>query len=229
LSGLVAKTDTVMFHLYGLIIGIAIIIGVNYFSQHQTAVPVSKINFFIFGTIFSAIIGARAYHVIDQWSFYSQHPSLIYQTWNGGLGIFGGIIGSLIFILIFNFFNKINLLTTLDAITPILPLCQAIGRFGNYFNRENPMWWLEASLNLILFFILRLKKLKPYSSTSLYLIGYGFIRLITEFWRHDTWVINNIKIGQIISIIFILIGLLLINRESIKIFQNHHQKHPLVS
>ena len=207
--------------LYGFIIGISLVIGINYFL-HQKIIPSRFENIFVLGILISAIIGARAYHVIGEWNFYSQNLILIPQTWNGGLGIYGAIIASALFIFFFSLFSKIPSLKILDAITPILPLCQAIGRIGNFVNHEIPTWWLEASLNLILFFIIRSKKLFNYSSTSLYLIGYGLIRFFMEFFRNDTWVLGQIKIAQLISILFILIGLTLNQRERIKISQKHH-------
>lgn len=202
-------------HLYGLIIGIAIIIGIGYFEKHQSVIPKEKLAFFEVGTIISAIIGARAYHVIDQWSFYSQNLYLIPQTWNGGLGIFGAFLGAILFIFIFSYVLRVTFYDLLDSITPILPLSQAIGRLGNYVNKENPAWWLEAILNLVLFFIIT-KAPKRYRATALYLIGYGIIRFITEFWREDTWVISTIKVGQIISVVLTIVGILLLKYDQTK-------------
>lgn len=159
------------------------------------------------------LIGARLYHVVDSWSYYSQHLSQIPATWNGGLGIYGAIIGASIFIFLFSKFSKIRFLSILDSITPILPLCQAIGRIGNFFNHEIPTWWIEASLNLILFFIIKSKVLKNYSSTGLYLIGYGLIRFFIEFLRTDTWQINGLKIAQLISIFFVIIGVIILKKS----------------
>ncbi|MBP6989671.1 prolipoprotein diacylglyceryl transferase, partial [Candidatus Shapirobacteria bacterium] len=144
--------------------------------------------------------------------------TLIPQTWNGGLGIYGAIIASALFIFFFSLFSKIPFLKILDSITPILPLCQAIGRIGNFVNHEIPTWWLEASLNLFLFFLLKKSK----TPTAHYLIGYGLIRFFIEFFRNDTWIVGQIKIAQLISILFILIGLTLNQRERIKISQKHH-------
>ncbi|HPR99644.1 MAG TPA: prolipoprotein diacylglyceryl transferase [Candidatus Woesebacteria bacterium] len=209
-------------HLYGLIIGVSIIIGINYFSRNQKVISKTKENFFIYSLLFFSIIGARLYHVIDYWNYYSQNTNQIYATWNGGLGIYGALIGGILYIFFFSLFSRISFLKILDSITPILPLCQAIGRIGNFFNHEIPVWWLEASLNLILFFIIKSEALKNYSSTALYLIGYGSIRFFIEFFRNDTWTINGVKIAQLISIISLVIGIILINYEKIKIVQKDH-------
>jgi len=199
-------------NLYGLVIGIAIAIGIEYFSKHNHIIPKNKESIFLFGILLSTLFGARAYHVIDQWSFYSLNPSLIIQTWRGGLGIYGAILAVVFYIFIYSKISRISFLSILNLITPILPLCQSIGRLGNFFNREIPTWWIEASLNLILFFIIKSKKLSNFSSTSLYLIGYGSIRFFIEFLRDDTWTIENIKIAQIISIIFVLTGIFLLKK-----------------
>jgi phosphatidylglycerol---prolipoprotein diacylglyceryl transferase len=79
-------------------------------------------------------IGARAYHVIDQWSYYSQNPSHIIG--GAGLGIFGGLIGGIIGLLIYTRWKKLSLLHWLDIITPGVILAQAIGRWGNFVNQE---------------------------------------------------------------------------------------------
>lgn len=203
-------------HLYGLIIGLAIIVGINYFSQNQKVISKSKENVFLFGLLFFSIIGARLYHVIDYWSFYSQNINQIYATWNGGLGIYGALVAGVIYIFFYSLISKISFLSLLDSISPILPLCQAIGRIGNFFNQEISIWWLEASLNLILFFFIKSTYLKNYSSTSLYLIGYGSIRFFIEFFRNDTWKVSNFKVAQIISLLFIIIGLIILKYFSPK-------------
>ena len=197
-------------HFYGLIIGLALIIGLNYFFKHQKIIPQNKINAFVLPFILSMFIGARLYHVIDQWPYYSNNLSQIPATWNGGLGIYGALIGGGLYLFFYSLVSRIPFLSLLDSITPILPLCQAIGRFGNFINHEIPIWWLEASLNLILFFLIKSTYLKHYSSTSLYLIGYGLIRFFIEFFRSDTWTIGNFKIAQIISLLFIFFGLIIL-------------------
>ena len=79
-------------------------------------------------------IGARAYHVIDQWSYYSQNPAEIFG--GAGLGIFGAVIGGAIGGIIYTKWRKLNTLRWFDICAPGLILAQAIGRWGNYFNQE---------------------------------------------------------------------------------------------
>ncbi|MBI2847737.1 MAG: prolipoprotein diacylglyceryl transferase [Chloroflexi bacterium] len=79
-------------------------------------------------------IGARAYHVIDQWSYYSQHPGQIIG--GAGLGIFGAVAGGIIGLIIYTLWQKLNALQWLDVVAPGVILAQAIGRWGNYFNQE---------------------------------------------------------------------------------------------
>ena len=201
--------------LYGLIVGSAMVVGIEYFSRHQKIISKDKETFFLIGLLISAIIGARAYHVIDSWSYYSQNLWLIPQTWRGGLGIFGGIIGGLVFAIAFCLVNKVNLYALANLITPILPLCQSIGRWGNFANHEvyslsgQPVWLYESVLDLCLFFLIHFTQ-RRLSPTGTYLVGYGLIRIFTETFRYDTWTINTIKVGQIIGGIFIILGVILI-------------------
>jgi phosphatidylglycerol:prolipoprotein diacylglycerol transferase len=79
-------------------------------------------------------IGARLYHVIDQWDFYRQNPALIIG--GAGLGIFGAIAGGAIGLIIYTRWKKLSTLRWMDIVAPGLILAQAIGRWGNYFNQE---------------------------------------------------------------------------------------------
>jgi len=197
-------------HLYGLIIGIAVVISLNYFEKNNQSIPKQKLNIFVFGLLISLLIGARAYHVIDTWSYYSQNIGQIINIPNGGLGIYGALIAGFLYVYIFSLCYQLSVLSLLDSITPILPLAQAIGRFGNYVNDEISIWWLESLLCFILYFIMKTKALKRYRATALYLIGYGIIRLITEYFRTDTWIISNFKIANLISFIFVIVGIYLL-------------------
>ena len=199
-------------YLYGLIIGLSVIIGIYLFDKNNTLIPKKLVNFFTIGFLVSLLVGARLYHVVDQWSYYSQNLFQIFNTQGGGLGIYGALIGGFIFLFIFSKIYKVSLQKITDSIAPIFPLCQSIGRFGNFINGEIPIWWLESLLCLILFFIIQKFKSKI-SPSGLYLLGYGLIRLITEHFRIDTWVINNLKVANLVSLIFVILGLFLIKYQ----------------
>jgi phosphatidylglycerol:prolipoprotein diacylglycerol transferase len=82
-------------------------------------------------------IGARVYHVLTDYELYENDPIPgIFEVWNGGLGIYGAVIGGFIGVLIFARIRGINPLVFADAAAPGLVLAQAIGRWGNYFNQE---------------------------------------------------------------------------------------------
>lgn len=82
------------------------------------------------------IIGARLYYVAFSWETFAGHPLSILRVWEGGLAVYGGIIGGLLAAVVFSRRRKIPLAQLTDMIVPGLALAQAIGRWGNYFNME---------------------------------------------------------------------------------------------
>jgi prolipoprotein diacylglyceryl transferase len=82
------------------------------------------------------LVGGRTYHVITTPSQYLHHPIEALYIWRGGLGIPGGILGGVIAGVIFCRRRGISATAMADAIAPGVPIAQAIGRFGNYFNQE---------------------------------------------------------------------------------------------
>ena len=86
----------------------------------------------------AGLIGARVYHVVTDWnSLYADDPfPAVFKIWNGGLGIPGGILFGTLAGFIAARAYKVNVPSLIDTMIPGLPLAQAIGRFGNYFNQE---------------------------------------------------------------------------------------------
>jgi len=89
-----------------------------------------------FYTLIFGILGARIYYVIFNMDYYINHIEEIFEIWNGGLAIHGGIIAGLITIYIFTKKNNMKFLKILDIIVPGLILAQGVGRWGNFFNGE---------------------------------------------------------------------------------------------
>ena len=123
---------------YGAIIAFGFLLAVLWGGRmaYKWKMSLDKmIDVLIYGT-FAAIIGARLYYVIFRWDYYSAHPAEIIQIWNGGLAIYGGIIGGIIAAFITCRFNKLNFFNLLDCAGMSLLIGQGIGRWGNFANQE---------------------------------------------------------------------------------------------
>lgn len=123
---------------YGLIIGIGVLAGIL-MAAHMAKVtgqnPDDYWDFAIYAVIFS-IIGARIYYVIFAWDFYREDLRGIFNLRNGGLAIYGGVIAAFITLFVYCRIKKKNPLLIGDTCMPGLILGQAIGRWGNFMNRE---------------------------------------------------------------------------------------------
>jgi prolipoprotein diacylglyceryl transferase len=82
------------------------------------------------------VVGARLYHVVTDWSAFSGHLTDIPRVQQGGLGIYGALLGGALGAYIGARRAGVPLLVILDCVAPGVALAQAIGRFGNYFNQE---------------------------------------------------------------------------------------------
>ena len=93
------------------------------------------IDVLLYGTI-GGILGARLYYVAFKWDYYGQHLSEVFKIWEGGLAIYGGIIGGLLAAFIVCKAEKLNFFNLLDMASMSLLIGQGIGRWGNYANQE---------------------------------------------------------------------------------------------
>jgi phosphatidylglycerol---prolipoprotein diacylglyceryl transferase len=203
---------------YGFFIGIAIVIFIEYFQKNNKIITKKSENIFLFFLITLSFISARLYYVLVNLDYYLLNPSEILNTRAGGMGILGGIIASIIYILIYCKTKKINFTKLTDSFITIIPLCQAIGRIGNIINKEiYPISIYELIFNFILFLIL-LKTKKH--QTAIFLIGYSLIRLVTEQFRTDAL---PFFLGSIFSLLGILIGIILLNDKYFSRRQQHCQ------
>ncbi|WP_297817080.1 prolipoprotein diacylglyceryl transferase [uncultured Lactobacillus sp.] len=81
-------------------------------------------------------ICARIYYVIFEWGYFSQHPDQIIAIWNGGIAIYGGLIGGIIVLIIFCHIRMLPIWLMLDIIAPGVMAAQVIARWGNFMNQE---------------------------------------------------------------------------------------------
>ena len=125
-------------YFYGLIIGIGVIAGIM-MAAHMAKVtgqnPDTYWDFAVYAVIFS-IIGARIYYVVFSWEEYKGSLINILNIRQGGLAIYGAVIGAFITLFIYSRLKKTNALLMGDTAMPGLILGQAIGRWGNFMNRE---------------------------------------------------------------------------------------------
>ena len=123
---------------YGLIIGIGVLAGIL-MAVHQAKVtgenPDTIWDFAIYAVIFS-VIGARIYYVVFAWDYYKDNLLSIFNTRNGGMAIYGGVIGAFLTLFIYCRIKKINPFRLGDLCVPGLILGQVIGRWGNFMNRS---------------------------------------------------------------------------------------------
>ena len=174
-----------MFHLYGLFIGIAIVVG---WSVAEKIEP--KVKQVVPWVLGLGLVGARIWHVVEAWGYYGQNLWQVVEVWNGGLSIWGGLIGGGVGLLIGTRNQESGMrVEMLGAVVTALPLAQAIGRIGNGVNGEFvnkvwllPWWASEAVLDLLLFSLIGRTRL-PARRVWIYLIGYGLIRLVLQPYR----------------------------------------------
>ena len=123
---------------YGCTMATGIIVG--YFMAAREAKstgqnPDDYLDMLLYA-VFFAIIGARLYYVIFKWDYYGQNLMQIFNLRQGGLAIYGGIIGAFTTVYFFAKKRKLSFAQMLDTACPGLAAGQVIGRWGNFFNRE---------------------------------------------------------------------------------------------
>ena len=123
---------------YGIIIAFGFTLAVLFGGRtaYKWKINLDKmIDILLWGTI-GGIFGARLYYVIFSWDYYSAHPADIIKIWEGGLAIYGGIIGGLLCAFIVCKVEKVNYMNLLDMASMSLLIGQGIGRWGNFANQE---------------------------------------------------------------------------------------------
>ena len=183
-----------------------------------------------------AIIGARAYYVLFTLEEYTSFWD-VFKIWDGGLAVYGSVIGGAIGVLLYCLIHKRNFFDIADVIVPSLILGQAVGRIGCYFSGccygievTNPAYqWFPLSVLIngewhlstffyeslwnfmsfiIIILLLRVFKIRQRGAISAsYLILYGIGRAWIEGLRGDSLYLGSIKVSQLLSIILIVVGL----------------------
>lgn len=125
-------------YFYGVIIAVAFLVGIFFCTKNCGRFGLKEDDVYdvLIWMIPLSIIGARLYFVLFNLDYYLNNPSEIIAVWEGGLAIYGGIIAGILVIFLVCRHKKISAAAMLDLIIIACTLGQAIGRWGNFMNRE---------------------------------------------------------------------------------------------
>ena len=197
--------------------------------------PDNLIDIALYGLI-SALICARIYYVIFDLDSFRDNLLDIFKVWEGGLAIYGGLIGAVISTFIYCRVKKLNFFEIADICAPGLLIGQIIGRFGNFVNAEvfghetdsilgmsinglhpvHPLFLYESLWNLtglIIMLILRDKKKTHGQVISGYFFWYGLGRLFLEGMRQSEYILYLVDgvlgISQVVSAVLVIASVVL--------------------
>ncbi|MGI6173744.1 MAG: prolipoprotein diacylglyceryl transferase [Christensenellales bacterium] len=188
----------------------------------------------LFVALPAAIIGARIYYVAFSWEQFREHPISALYFWQGGIAIYGAILMGALAAFVFAKRRKISFATLASLVAPALPLGQAIGRWGNFFNQEAygipitdarlqffpvAVWiestdgWFAATFFyeslwcflLCGFLLLYERKYGGRELFPLYCAFYALERFFVEGLRTDSLYWGNIRASQALSLAVIVI------------------------
>lgn len=253
--------DNVHIRWYGVIIAVGMLLALAYayFSAERFNVNRNKLIDCVLVGIVTGIIGARLYYVLFELDRYIKDPVSIFMINEGGLAIYGGIIGGLLGGCITAKILKQKIMPILDVAVLGFLIGQGIGRWGNFMNQEaygsptdlpwgmvsenthmqavHPCFLYESLWCLLGFVLIHFlsKKFQKYSGQVfyLYLVWYGFERMIVEGLRTDSLYLPfevfgmPIRVSQVLSALILIFGIvmLIINRKKEdKFYDNYRRK-----
>ena len=226
-------------HFYGLMIALGIVAAV---LLARFTAPKRQFNKdapfeIVLWVLPLAIVGARLYFLIfngGPWGWEA------FAVWNGGLAVYGSIIGGAVGAILYCVIRHKNFLDVADFVVPCLALGQCIGRIGCYFGGccyglevENPsLQWFPMSVQIdgvwhystffyesicdliicvVLCVLLNKTKTKGVVFAG-YLIGYGFVRALIEGIRGESLMLGatGIRVSQLLSILLVIAGVVLL-------------------
>ena len=238
-------------YIFGILIGwwYGKIILKKLIDQNNDRIYLTKFDDLIGYLIISIIIGGRlGYVFFYDPNFYLVNFLEVFKIWKGGMSFHGGLIGVITGTLIFSNKNNLNYRVYFDTISVVAPIGIFLGRISNFINSElygtptqkpwgivfpnvdslkrHPSQIYEALLEgIVLFIILNFlvfnKKNKFGFISCIFLILYGFFRIICEQYRepdeHIGYLLNHLSVGTVLSLGMILFGTLFL-------FKVHYEK-----
>ena len=216
-------------HFYGMIIAFGLILAVVYATRRSKQFGIKEddvLDGVLYVTPF-AVLCARAYYCIFSWEHYADDPIRLLYIWEGGLAIYGGVLGAAIGVTVLCRIKRIKLPAMLDLVSLGFLIGQSIGRWGNFFNREafgaetdtflrmglmnrytgdvtyyHPTFFYESLWNAIGFLLLhQLSKKRQYDGQIAlgYAAWYGLGRAFIEGLRTDSLYWGPFRVSQLLA------------------------------
>ena len=218
-------------HMYGLVIAFGLVLAVVYAMRRSSQFGLTEdhvLDGVLWVTPF-AIVCARAYYCAFSWELYADNPISVLYIWQGGIAIYGGVLGAVAGVLVYCRVRKISLGATLDLVLLGFLIGQSIGRWGNFFNREafgaetesflrmglyspltgtttyhHPTFLYESAWNALGFVVLHfLSKKRQYDGQIAlgYVVWYGLGRTFIEGLRTDSLYVpgTGIRVSQLLA------------------------------
>lgn len=218
-------------YLYGVVIALGFLLAIFYLRRRvkEFGTNFDLVTDAILITVPIAILCARAYYVIFSWDVYRDHPISALYIWEGGLAIYGGVIGAILGLILFAGIRRQKLTPYLDLMSLGLLIGQSVGRWGNFFNREaygaeitngfflrmglidkatgavrywHPTFLYESVWNLLGLILLHfLSKRRKYDGQIFlaYLAWYGLGRVWIEGLRTDSLYLGSLRVSQLLA------------------------------
>ena len=215
---------------YGAMVALGIFLAILLLrsSARRALVDSDTIVDLAITTVLSGFAGARIFYVVQFWDYFQKHPLAIFKIWEGGIVLYGGLIGGLLGFSIFILIRKLHFIRLLDVFVPAMALAQGFGRIGCFLNgccfgiETNVAWAVsfpflshpahptqlyEAAFCFLLAGILVvLSRRNPNEGvvSMTYFIAYPAGRFLFEFLRGDNAkVLLHLTASQWISIVII--------------------------
>lgn len=238
------------FYWYGVIIAVGFLLAVLYAARRckQFGITQDQLIDMLICAVPSAIVCARAYYCLFQWDLYRNDPIRVLYIWEGGLAIYGGVIGAVLAVVIYSKVKKISTAAMLDIGGLGLLIGQSIGRWGNFINREafgavtdsflrmgltdlsgkviyvHPTFLYESVWNafglLLLHFLSKKRKYDGQVFVA-YLGWYGLGRMVIEGLRADSLYFfgTNLRISQLVAGLCVIFAAVFLFYN--KVFREH--------
>lgn len=216
-------------HYYGLIIAVGLILAATYAMRRSKEFGLTEdhvLDGVLWVTPF-AIVCARIYYVAFSWADYAGDPISALYIWEGGIAIYGGVLGAILGITVFCRIKKLKLTAVLDLVLMSFLIGQFIGRWGNFMNREafggatdsffrmglyntvtqsweyyHPTFLYESVWNCVGFVLLHfLSKKRRYDGQVAlgYAAWYGLGRTFIEGLRVDSLWWGRFRVSQVLA------------------------------